>query len=128
MDSLVQNFPDEAAKAMGDYPDRLLVAQTRHIAAIENLKDASFVFNRGVGSLIEDAPHMTIALRGAVTVADARALVVTGGQAPPKHGRSCLGSGGAGCENSSERKRPQNDQPGEIVPISYLQLDISVVS
>jgi hypothetical protein len=33
---------------MGDDPDRLLVAETRHLAAIENLENASFVFHRGV--------------------------------------------------------------------------------
>ena len=48
---------------MGNHPDGLLVPQARHIAAAEDLEDASFVFNRRVGSLIQDA-QMTVALRG----------------------------------------------------------------
>ena len=38
---------------MGDHPDRLIVPQARHIAAIEDREDASFVLDRRVGSLIE---------------------------------------------------------------------------
>lgn len=49
---------------MGDEPDGLLMTQARHIATIENLEDASFAFHRGIGRLIENRAHMTIAFRG----------------------------------------------------------------
>lgn len=60
----MQNLPDKAAEAMGDEPDGLLMTQARHIATIENLEDASFAFHRGIGRLIENRAHMTIAFRG----------------------------------------------------------------
>jgi hypothetical protein len=79
----VQNLPDQSAKPVSNYSNRLIVPQARYIPAIEDLEDASFIFNRSVGSLIEDAPHMTITLRGPVAAAYSRALVVSGaGQAP----------------------------------------------
>src|SRR6266702_3629552 len=65
-DSLVQNLPDQSAKPVSNYSDRLIVPQARYVPAIEDLEDASFIFNRSVGSLIEDAPHMTVTLRGPV--------------------------------------------------------------
>jgi hypothetical protein len=40
-DSSVQDLPDQAAKFVGNYSNGLIVSQTRHIAAIENLEDAS---------------------------------------------------------------------------------------
>ena len=40
---------------MGNHPHRLIVSQAWPIAAIEDLEDASFVFNRRVGSLIQTA-------------------------------------------------------------------------
>ena len=54
MDSLVQNLPDQTAKPMSYYSDRLVVSQAGYIAAIEDLEDASFVLHRRVGRLIED--------------------------------------------------------------------------
>ena len=41
--SLVQNLPDQAAKTMGNHSDRLIVSQARHISAIEDGEEASFV-------------------------------------------------------------------------------------
>ena len=41
-DSPVQYLPDQATKFVGNYSDGLIVSHTRHVAAIENLKDASF--------------------------------------------------------------------------------------
>ncbi len=63
---------------MGNHSDRLIVPQARYIATIEDLEDASFVFDRCVGSLIEDAPHMTVTFRGSVAAADSCSLVVSG--------------------------------------------------
>ena len=79
----MQNLPDQATKPMGDHPDRLIVPQARHIAAIEDREDASFVLDRRVGSLIENAPHMTVALRGPMAVVHSCALVVAGARAHP---------------------------------------------
>ena len=46
--------------------------------SIDNLKDSSFRFGCGVGTLIENPPHVAVALRGPVVVVHTRALVVTG--------------------------------------------------
>ena len=59
-----------------EHSDGLLVPEARHIPAIKDLEDAALVFNRGIGSLIEKATHLTVALRGPVTVAHTRALVI----------------------------------------------------
>jgi hypothetical protein len=50
--------------------------RTPRTAAIENLEDASFVFDRGIGSLIENAPHM-VTLRGSAAVVHFCALLMT---------------------------------------------------
>jgi hypothetical protein len=82
-DSLVQNLPDQTAKAMSYDSDRLVVPQAGYIAAIEDLEDASFVFDRCVGRLIEKAPHLTVTFRGVVAAAHSRALVIAGASAHP---------------------------------------------
>jgi hypothetical protein len=64
----MENDPDEAAKPMGNGPDGLIVPQARYQSAIDDLEDGSFRLGRGVGSLIQNAPHVAIALRGAVTL------------------------------------------------------------
>jgi hypothetical protein len=63
---------------MGDGSDSLIVSQTRYRTAIDNLKDSSFRFGCGVGTLIENPPHVAVALRGPGVVIHTRALVVTG--------------------------------------------------
>src|SRR6516165_8260880 len=85
MDSLVQNLPDQTAKPMSYYSDRLVVSQAGYIAAIEDLEDASFVLHRRVGRLIEDAPHLTVTPRGPVAAAHSRRLVIA--RAGPHPGR-----------------------------------------
>jgi hypothetical protein len=82
-DPSVQNLPDEPAKAMGDYPDCLIVSEARYIPSVEDLEDASFVFDRRVGGLIENAPQVTVALWRPVTMAHARALVIAGAGTDP---------------------------------------------
>jgi hypothetical protein len=64
----MENDPDEAAKPMGNGPDRLIVSQARYQSAIEDLENGSFRLGRGVGSLIQNAPHVAITLRGTVTL------------------------------------------------------------
>jgi len=75
-DLLVQNQPDEATKPMGDRADRLIVPQAWHQPAIHDLEDASFVLDRSVSGLVENPPHVAVALRGAVVRIYSRALVV----------------------------------------------------
>ena len=79
----MQNHPDEAAKPVSHHADGLIVPQASHMPAVEDLEYASFVFNRRVGRLIENAAHVTVALRGSVAAAYSGALVVTGACADP---------------------------------------------
>jgi hypothetical protein len=44
--STVQYLPNQAAKFVGNYRNGVLVSETRHMAAIENLEDASLDFDR----------------------------------------------------------------------------------
>jgi hypothetical protein len=76
-DSLVQNQPDEPTKPIANCADGLIVSQARHQAAVHDFEDASFVLNRSIGGLIENASHVAVALRGAVAPAYSRALVVS---------------------------------------------------
>jgi|SRR5208283_4416624 len=81
MDSLVKDQSDRSTLPMGDRPDGLIVSQARYRAAIHDLEDASFGPGCGVRSLIESPPHLAVALRRAVAVVYACALIVAG-QAP----------------------------------------------
>ena len=92
-DSLVQDLPDQAAKPMGNHSDRLIMPQPRHIAAIEDFEDASFLLDRGVGGLIENAAHGAVTLRRPVAVVDFCTLIVARAGAHP--GRE-LGGGRKG--------------------------------
>ena len=84
-DSLVQDQPDQPTLSMGNRPDGLIMSQARDRAAIHNLEDASFGFGCGVGRLIENAPHVAVALRRSVVVVHACALIVA---------RACTDPGG----------------------------------
>ena len=64
----MENDPDETAEPMGYSPDSLIVSQARYQSAIDNLENGSFRLGRGVGGLIQNAPHVAVALRGAVTL------------------------------------------------------------
>jgi hypothetical protein len=64
----MENDPDEATQPMGNGPDGLIVSKARYQSAIGNLENGSFRLGRGVGSLIQNAPHVAVALRGAVTL------------------------------------------------------------
>jgi len=69
---------------MSNHTNRLIVPQARHVSSVEDLEDTSFIFDRSVGSLIENAPHVTIAFRGLVSTAYACALIVAGAGADPR--------------------------------------------
>src|SRR5438105_3658254 len=54
----------------------LIMSHARHLATIHDLEDAAFGLYRGVGSLIENPPHVAVALRRAVAVVHSGALLV----------------------------------------------------
>jgi|SRR5271167_211134 len=82
---------------MGNGPDGLIMSQARDRAAIHDLEDAAFGPGCGVGRLVENAPHLAVALRAAVAVVHTRALVVAGAGAHPRgellRGRKGRGDG-----------------------------------
>jgi hypothetical protein len=69
----VQVYPDQPTEAIGNCADGLIVSQ----AAIHDLEDASFRPDRSVGALIENAPHLAVALGGAAAREYSRALVIS---------------------------------------------------
>jgi hypothetical protein len=73
---------------MGNCPDRLIVSQAWYEAAIHHLEDTSFRPDRSVGTLIENAPHMAVALRGAMALGYSRALFISRARSYP--GRQVL--------------------------------------
>src|ERR1700730_14638923 len=68
---------------MGNRPDSLVVSQARHQTAIHDLEDASLDFDRSVSALIEKAPHLAVALGGAMAVVHPRALFFSRAYAHP---------------------------------------------
>jgi hypothetical protein len=74
-----------------------IMSQARDQSAIDDLENGSFRLGCGVGTLIENAPHMAIALRGAVALGNSRALVLSRARSHPRRavlGRSeCRGLG-----------------------------------
>ena len=81
--SLVKNLPDQATEPMGDRPDGLCVSQSRDEAAVHDREDRAFGLHGGVGRLIQDASHLAVALRAAVTVVHAGAFLVARAGAHP---------------------------------------------
>jgi hypothetical protein len=78
---------------MGNRPDGLVMSQARDRAAIHNVEDTSFGPGCGVGRLVENAPHVAVALRGSVAVVYPRTLVVAGASTNPR-GETFLGGKG----------------------------------
>ena len=60
----MQNDPDQVAEAMRNGPGRFVVSEPRHETTIDDLEEASFVFDGVIGSLIENTAHLTVALSG----------------------------------------------------------------
>ena len=96
--AVVQDDPDQLTEAMRNSPDRFVVSQTRYETTIDNLEDASFVFDGSIGRLIENAAHLTVALRRAFAAVHAGGLIVARACSYPrdqipggKEGR-CLGT------------------------------------
>src|SRR5260370_36812014 len=82
-DPSVQDDPDQPTKPMGNCPNGLIVSQAQYEAAIHDLEDASFRPDRSVGALIENAPHLAVALGGAVARGDSRALLISRARSHP---------------------------------------------
>src|SRR5262252_4966762 len=70
------------------------VAETRDEPAIDDREDAALRFHRGVGRLIQHAPHVLVTLGTAVTVVAPRTLLVSGTGAHP---RGAMLRGREGC-------------------------------
>ena len=68
----MQDQPDQLALPMGNGPDGLRVPEARYRAAIDNLEDASFGLDCGVGRLVEKAPHVAVAIGRSVALVDSR--------------------------------------------------------
>jgi hypothetical protein len=60
--SLVQAQPYEPTLSMGNGPDGLVMSQARYRATLHNFEDASCGPGCGVGRLVENAPHVAVAL------------------------------------------------------------------
>src|ERR1700758_1715577 len=61
--ALAQDLPDELRQAVSNRPNRFLVLHTGFEAANRYFEDITFRFNGGVRCLIENAAHVTVALR-----------------------------------------------------------------
>src|SRR5882762_8304164 len=83
-DSLAQDQPDQTTLSMGNGPDGLVMSQARDRAAIDHFEDTSFGPGCGVGRLVENPPHVAVALRRSVAVVHSRAFVVAGAGAHAK--------------------------------------------
>ena len=85
----MQDQPDQPTLSMSNGPDGLIMTEARDATAIDDLEDASFGLHGGVSSLIEQTPHVTVALRRAMTVVHTGALFFAGaGTQPTKRGIS----------------------------------------
>jgi hypothetical protein len=80
----MEDQPDQTTLSMRNDPNGLIMPEARDATAIDDLEDASFGFYGGVSSLIEQAPHVTVALRRAVAVVYACALVVARASTNPR--------------------------------------------
>src|SRR5215813_4060513 len=75
--ALMQNYPDKLTQAMGDCPNGLVVAKAQHKTAVQDFEDTTFLFDGSIGTLIEDAAHVTVALRRACAAIHACALFLS---------------------------------------------------
>ena len=79
----MQNHPDQSAELMGDSPDGLIVPQARQQPPVQDLEDTAFEFDRRVGTLAEEAPHIAVAFWAAVAAGYSRTFFVAGTCADP---------------------------------------------
>src|SRR5215472_3967022 len=74
VNTVVQNDPDQLTEAMCNGSDGFVVSEAQHQATIDDVEDAPFVFDSSMGSLIENAAHVMVALRRAFATVDACGL------------------------------------------------------
>jgi len=93
----MQDLPDQPTQSIGNRPNRLRVPLTRNHPPIHELEDAPLGLDRRVGRLMEEAPHLAVAVGGAVAVVDACTLLCASARAHPERellrGRKRPGSG-----------------------------------
>src|ERR1700745_1026091 len=89
----MQDQPDQLTLSVGNRPDSLIMSEARDRAAIDNLEDASFGPGCGVGSLVENAPHLAGAVRSSVSVFPTRTLVVASADTHPRGELLCRRKG-----------------------------------
>jgi len=75
-ESLMQDQPDQLTLSMGNGADGLIVTHTWYRAAINNLENTSFGLYGGIGRLVENAPHVSVALGRLVVVVHTCTLVI----------------------------------------------------
>src|SRR5437870_11314965 len=66
--ALVKNLPNETTEPVGDGPDGLSVPEAWDEPSIDDREDRALGLRRRVCSLIDDAPHLAVALGTAVAV------------------------------------------------------------
>src|SRR4029077_18878377 len=76
--ALVKDLPDQPTEPVGNSADRLSMAEARAQPAVHDVEDRPLRLHRGIGGLVEDASHLPIAFRAAVTVVYAGTLLVSG--------------------------------------------------
>ena len=91
--SLMQDQPDQPTVSMGNGSDSLFVPQTRYRTTINKLENSSFSLDCGFGRLVENAPHVAVALRRPVAVIHACAFIVAGAGTHPR-GEAFVGGKG----------------------------------
>ena len=64
----MQDQPDQSTLSMGNRPVSLFVSEKRYRTTIDNLEDASFGPGCSVSRLVENAPHVAVALRRPLAV------------------------------------------------------------
>lgn len=84
VDALMKDLPDQATEPVGDHRNRVVVSQARHVATIEQFKETALGFDRRVGRLIQSAPHLPVALRGARVLILVGTLLGAGTGADPR--------------------------------------------
>ena len=81
--AIVQNDPDQVTEAMRNGPDGFVVSETWCETTIDDLEDTAFVFDGSIGSLIENAAHLTVTLRRAFAAVHAGALFFSRARSHP---------------------------------------------
>jgi hypothetical protein len=60
----MQDLPDQSTQPAGDGAVRLGMTEARDEPTVHDREDGSLGLHRGIGGLIEDAPHLAVALSG----------------------------------------------------------------